>query len=215
MRNNAPLPLAGGPVVRITHTLVLHSQSCLITFDYRSAGAGDPSTSAALAVGDQWVTNFGVNFQACFSQDVSWTGFYAALISSNVVPTGVRVFAAALPGSIAQASLSSELCATITRYTDVRGQHGIGRVLLPGIPTTYVTPAADPNRINATGLSAYNAFKTHMQAALVVGGLTWNPVVSTRPVAPATVVTRCANVSSTTVRAIMGTCRRRREGRGI
>jgi len=215
MRLNAPLDPIAGPVVRVTNVLDVHSQVCLVSFDYMTTGTPAIDTPGLLAIGNAWQTTLGPDFLACMSSDAFWRGFRVARLDSAVTPTAERTFAVAGFGAVAFPPLSTELAVILTRYTSIRGQHGRGRVLMPGIPNSFVTPATDPNRVNAGGLTAYNTFAVTMRTAMTVGANNWVPVISTRPIAPANVVTRANQVTSVVTRSIIGTCRRRREGRGI
>lgn len=215
MRNNAPLPAITGPVARITQQVIVHSQLCNVTFDYMSTVAAVIGTADLLNLGSNWVTNFGANFRACMSQDASWVGYTVARLDVNTVPTGVFNISPAQAGTEAAASHPTDVCITLGRGTSVRGQHGQGRVLLPGVPLSFVTPATDPNRLNAAGVLAVGSFKDNLRGVLTVGLISWVPVISTRPIAPATVVSKAGQVVTSVTRTILGTCRRRREGRGI
>jgi hypothetical protein len=121
----------------------------------------------------------------------------------------------ALPGSVMGDGLPLEMAAIITKYSLLKGQHGRGRIYMPSVPITFTTPATSPNKINATGRTAYGDLGDLTMAVLTSGGLNYKPVIVTRPIAPINIATRGVVISQTFTQPILGTVRRRRLGRGI
>lgn len=120
----------------------------------------------------------------------------------------------ALVGTAAATTLPIFVSAILFKGTTFKGQHGRGRTYFGAIPTTFTDPATEPDLLNATGLGKYNDVNAATIAPLTAGGSTWDWSVTTRPVAPAYLVTRYAVVTTHGVAAYIGTTRRRKEGRG-
>lgn len=122
-------------------------------------------------------------------------------------------------GVIGATHIPKEMAAVISKVTAVKGQHGRGRNYYPAVPVSFVTPANNPNNLNLAAITAYNAVDTAWFAGTIVdAGTTMEPCVFTTPktipgFAPPP-VQQVALVTSFIVRAILGTVRRRRPGRG-
>jgi len=216
MRVNAPLPaLAAQPAVQITLFSVTSAQVCENTFQYITAGPAIPATSDLNQLAQDFWSLISAQAVLVTTGQTTFTQVTAALISSNNVPTGLYTLPGATVGAVAGSSLPLEMGAIMAKQTNVRGQHGRGRITLPAVPISFTTPATDPNIINAAGLTAYLNLANKFNAVLISGGVTWNAAVVTRPIPPAAVATNGTPILRVVTRALLGTARRRREGRGI
>jgi len=215
VRVNAPLPLNVGPVIRVVTYIRIDGQQCLNTYDYTSAAAPAPSLATLAQFSVDWTAANGANLTAVLSSRATWTGNIVSCLSLNTTPSAVDTFAVPLAGAVVQPALPGEMAAILARYTSVRGQHGIGRVMLPAIPITFTAPATDPNILTGAAVTAYNVLAVSLRTVVVSAGVNWVPVLSQRPAPGEALVTRSAGIVSYVTRTLLGTVRRRREGRGI
>jgi len=89
-------------------------------------------------------------------------------------------------GTVTGNQLAENVAAVLVRGVAVKGQHGRGRVMMPTVPAAFVTPATDPNQLNATGQTAYTAFLqavfgTVAPPAVVVNGHSYYPAILQKP----------------------------------
>jgi hypothetical protein len=118
-------------------------------------------------------------------------------------------------GAVGFPPLPGTTSAIISKYTALKGQHGRGRNYMPYVPSTFTTPGTDPNLLNGSGVAAYVSLMNAFLVPVTAGGTTWRLSVTTRPAPPNTLTIQAAVVTYTITTTILGTTRRRREGRGI
>jgi hypothetical protein len=87
---------------------------------------------------------------------------------------------------------------------------------MPYVPNTFVTPATDPNILNAAAQTAYNNFIAAMFGSsgpipVVVNGHSYYPALHQRPTAPSQLVTLAAiiGVSFVVLETLLGTVKNR------
>lgn len=85
---------------------------------------------------------------------------------------------------------------------------------MPGVPLSFVTPATEIDLLNAGAVTLYNAFGTALVVPLTFNGNAAHFAVLNRVAPPALLPTTAAQVASSVVDPLLGTVRRRREGRG-
>ncbi len=215
-RFNPPADPTTKAIARVTIGTKTAGSICLTTFDYQwNTAATSPTLTDLNNLGNDWHTAFDTDFLACLSPQTSLYSTTVAELHYGTSPTYSVLDAPGTVGTAGATALNLELGVTMTRYGPLKGQHGRGRITMPAVPNTFVTPATDSNVINATGLTAYNALAAGLVSPLVRGGSTWTPFISTRPVPPSTLVDFGVLISNYAVRTIMGTARTRKEGRGI
>jgi len=214
-RLNPPAPSLTGAAVRVSVITLLEGNQCYTDHDYQTAAAFVLTPAALAGFLTAWWTANGALYLACLTADSQLKGVLGTDLSQGTVPTFLDSSNAGALGTVAGHSLPSEMAVTISKRTALKGQHGIGRVSMPGVPIGFTTPATTSNQINATGVLAYVALNAELQTPLVSGGQTWTPCVSTRPKPPATLVTHAANTTAWVTRLLLGTARRRKIGRGI
>lgn len=152
-------------------------------------------------------------YLACLSLD-SYSGqTRVADVSGGTVPTLVGG-TTGVQGTEVTRAIPTVVAAILTRQSALKGRRGRGRFFMPAVPQTFVTPTVEPNRLNAHGVALYVALQTALAGPFLAGGSSWFPAVLSRPILPATLVTRGARLVSTSVVSLLGTSRRRREGRG-
>lgn len=213
-RVNAPAAAVTGPVLRLTVMTTTAGQKCETIHDYEATLPAATTPAQMLAFIVAWQATNEANYLACLTPDTTLDGYSVAVIDTNTIPTLFQGVTPGTVGSVAGHALPLEMACVIHRVTGLKGQHGIGRWSMPAIPISFSTPATDPNKINAAGITAYGTLAASVTASVVAAGRTWEAVVTTRPIKPATLVIRAQPVTSYLVVPLMGTIRRRKEGRG-
>jgi len=211
---DAPAVPVGTPLFRVVTTVTANQQLYEVVLDYLASAPIAANLAAQTAFLTAWRTNVQVPWLATLPSTVSITQFQVQEVAAGVIPT-YQVAGLALAGTVVQPPLNGMLAAVLTKFTALKGQHGRGRAYVGPLPATFITPATDPNLLNAAGIAAFTTLGAAIQQAVVAAGVNWNLVVSTRPVAPIFTVQRVAGVSSMVPVATVGTVRRRKEGRGI
>jgi hypothetical protein len=213
MRVNIPAPSITGNVARIVVVTSTQSQICNNTFDYMlpgfTAGAGD-----MLNLITAWRTACKTFLLACLSPLTTYLYTLCQDLANGTFVTAQYNEAGGVVGTAGATNLPLEMAAVIERYSLLKGQHGRGHISLPAVPNTFTTPASDPNIINATGVTAYSALYAALLLQLTTTGGVWSPAIITRPVPPAVLPSKGVLVAGWTLRTLLGTVRRRKEGRG-
>jgi len=213
-RNNPAPPVVSGPILRLTvETTDPIGQRFQNILDYMAAGPVPLSQTIVNAFIAGWQANAEAALKATLASDTTISRYTAADVVIGTTPTVIKLVSVA--GTAAGHSLSGPVAAVITKYTALKGQHGRGRMYAGGVPDSFVTPAVDPNVLNAAALAAYVTLETGLLAPLAAGGVNWALCVSLRPIPPQTLVTNAALVTILQTEQPLGTVRRRREGRGI
>lgn len=216
MRQNAPLPVLGAnPAVRIVQKFVSFAQVCEITIDYicNVAIGLSPAIIDTLLVNFQFVCDAG--FQGAVTAQTELSDTLGISLTDATIPTRTLAHAPATVGTVAGNTLPIEMGVVLRKHTAFRGQHGMGRITMPAVPVGFTTPGTDPNLLNAAGVTAYTTVCTNFGTALLAGGQFWSSSLTTRPSPPAVVASHGAALSNMTVNPLLGTSRRRKEGRGI
>lgn len=211
-----PASLVTTSLARVTIDTVTEGQHCQTIFDYINGRTTPAVQTDLVGLIAQWVAIFDVHYMACLSPKTDLFSITAAELHFGIAPSAITLYAAgAHPGTAGATNLPLEVAATISKQANLKGRHGIGRISMPAIPNTFTTPATASSSLNAAGLTAYGLLAADMLLNLVTGTDTWIPVISTRPIPPATTIDRAAQIVLTTTRTILGTARRRKLGRGI
>jgi hypothetical protein len=214
-RVNTPAPPITGQVAAIVFQSATASQTCQCVFHYMAPAPVTFTAAKSLALAIAWNAAFGTLIQAVLTADTALGETLCEDVSVGIVPTQGSSTLVGLFGTVAGHAIPLEMGATLTRRANLKGQHGIGRVTMPAVPLSFQTPATDINKINAAGLLAYAALATALEGSISDGTSLYNPVIATRPIKPANVVSRAALVILMTPQALLGTARRRKPGRGI
>lgn len=210
-RNNPPLPLLTTPAYRVVVQFLCDNQVCIITQDYIMQTQGQSSLSE-YNIANAFKTAVQSSLQSVLDSTSSITSYKVACLS---VPARMPyILASGVAGNVSNTHIPLEMAVIVTKQTLTKGQHGRGRMYFPGVPSTFVSPLVDPNRINLTGSTAYQAVASAMTSASIVdSGNQALPAVTQRVHGGAAVVNG-QTVASFVVRALLGTVRRRRIGRG-
>jgi len=210
-----PLPaLVTNNVVRVTITSRTNGVLCQTTHDYRNTGIISMSLADLTAFATNFQSTIETLYLACLSPLSVLVDYNYQELHFGTCPSYTNSVASP-PGTAGATNQPLEMATTITRYGNWKGRHGRGRFSMPAIPNTFSTPATDANVLNATGLAAYGALAAAFLGTINSGFDVFTPFISTRPVAPATLVTMGVDVASLSVRSTFGTARRRKPGRGI
>lgn len=213
-----PSPAAAPVVtslVRMTVATKTNGQLCENTFDYSNTSGTPIGGNALLTFIADWQTALQSFYLACLSPLTTLFSYTAAELHFGLTASQVFLLAPGVIGTAGATNLSLEMAATMLRYTLLKGKHGRGRIAMPAVPNTFVTPATDSNVLNATGLAAYGSLGTHLTLNIISGGDTFTPMISTRPIPPAVLVNNAGAIQKYIVPATLGTNRRRKPGRGI
>jgi hypothetical protein len=215
VRINADLPLFAplNAVVVVVQTKT-DNQLSENTFGYLSTAPGGVTQIGLNQLAQNWAFVLQALYMDCLTVRTTITNILAALVSANDVPTGSFQPFLGIVGTAAGNPLPGEMAAIINRGTTTKGQHGRGRFSMPNVPAGFTSPGLDANILNGAGIVKYNAFMAQLPNVLIGGGLTWLHSLLTRPLLPATIVSRGSVVSSLTLNPLLGTVRRRKEGRG-
>ncbi len=211
-RHNPPLPVVLTNVLRVVVQSTFRGQLFENSFDYISS-VGVTFTPTLL---DTFITDFiaanQTAYLACLCADQTVTKYFCQDLNPATTPTQFQ--SVSQVGTVAGHSLPSFVSAVIQKGTNVKGQSGRGRTYLGAVPITFSTPATSPDAANAAAFVAYTALATALRAPIVSGGATWTWSITTRPIAPAYLVTNGSKILTNDTDALFGTTRRRIEGRG-
>jgi hypothetical protein len=211
-RHNAPAQPITGPVFRLIIRFTFFGQLIENVLDYQ-ASTNFTMTGTLLADAiASWQSSVTAAWIAMFSPQNTALTIIAQDVSQGVAPTQVVVLTTT--GSTGSVSLGSILAMVIQKNTNLKGASGRGRMSFSGIPSSFVTPATNPDSANAAAQTQMATLNTALMAGLSAGGHALAPCVCTRPVAPAYLVTHAQPITSFTLDTLFGTVRRRKEGRG-
>lgn len=213
-RTNPPLPTLTTPAYRVTFQYLVDQQICLVTHDFIM------STNSQTNASEQNLANSFNTTTApqlknalssdCFLQTIK----VQCLTTPSRLPFTFTLPSASQAGSVVGNHLPSEIAAIVTKYTATKGQHGRGRIYLPGLPSSFITPGSDANRLTATGLAATNGTATGFTSASNLDGTNLALAAVTTRVLKGAPTTQGQTVALYVSRALVGVIRRRRIGRG-
>jgi hypothetical protein len=214
VRNNPFLPPIGTSLwlARVVPQFSSGGQTYEFTLDYTTPSPIG-AASDLLSLINSWLTANKALMLACLPPTVSLVNVLGVDLNPGSTVTQQSLVVGGV-GTAGAAALPGTSAVVVTKQTAWKGQHGRGRFYMPSIPTTFTTPATDPSILNSTGLVAYTTWMATL-IANVVGTVVWTPVVSQRPVPPQVLPQYASKVVTLRVQPVLGTVRRRREGRGI
>jgi hypothetical protein len=212
-RNNAQAPLIAGDIVRLVISYSRVGQIYQTMLDYQADALGVVGAVELNSFITAWRGISEAKLQAVLPPTVALQSYVASLISGNVPPSQTQIPIATL-GLAGVSDLPGEVAANAIKRSGLKGQHGRGRIQWPCIPNTFTTPVTDPNIINAAGLAAYATLHLSLTPVLAAAPRFYQLCISTRPVTPLAIVQRAVVVTGVVSVAVLGTQRRRKEGRG-
>lgn len=212
-RNNPALPVITTPLYEVSAIGAGEAGIFICNFAYLMLAGGQTSASES-NIATSWANNAAAAFRACLSNLYTLTSVKVTCVSNNTrMPFTNTANANLGVGTVGFFPLPSTNAGIISKQTTVKGQHGRGRNYIPGIPTSFVTPAVAPDQLNAGALTAYTSLCVAVGLQVADGGTNGALCVYTR-VKNGANVTNAAAVQTIFARPLIGTVRRRRAGRG-
>jgi hypothetical protein len=212
-RTNPTLPAHTGNLFQITMLGSIENQLTVNTFYYQ-----DDNTALVAGTESDLLQKFRTStnnveslFLPCCSSDWTLVSYRVACLTSPSRIPFISIVAAGTVGTGAAGHEPSTVASLLTRYSNIRGQSGRGRLYLPAVPTTVVTASS----INATPFIAWQNLAARMTLNLTGVDRAYTPqVVSRRGVAAGGSNYGCSAITSVVARQLLATIRRRRIGRG-
>ncbi len=212
VRVNPHLPSIVGLAGCIVYKIIgsLENQLTVNTFYYSSVNIA-PNTSQLTTLLAAISTNLMAAYRACVSADWTCTLERIDVVHRNDL-NGVQSLAnAAAAGTRGAGHFPTEVAITIARSSLVKGQHGRGRISLPAVPLADVTAS------NITAVALVNNLLTlcaQMKLVASDGANNWTPSIAERSVTSPKLVIGASAITACSPRTLLGTCRRRKIGRG-
>ena len=206
-RPSAPLPAAVPNLFQLSILGSIEGQLTVNTYYYADGGAAlTQSTEANLWAG--WATAFQAHYLGCISSDWQLRNYKVQCLTSPARQPSISGIVAA-NGTGPAGHEPTTVCGVILRRSLVKGAAGRGRVSIPAVPITWVLLS----QLNATGGTAYQLHAIDIGTAFTVGAITYVPQVVSRKnkLGP---VLGASPVIVTQVDSVLGSCRRRKLGRG-
>jgi hypothetical protein len=212
-RTNAPLPLVGNNNGVVLYRIFgqLEGQMTISTFMFSSANNA-PTQGQLTALLTAISAGVFPVYRLCLSND--WGGNNKEtldVVHRNDISGILTTANSASAGGRAAGHLPTEMAAVMIRYTAVKGQHGRGRVSLPGIALGDVTASVISS---GTLLTALTNLQTQLLGTYSDGTNTWVHCIGSRQPTSHGLVTAFAPVTRYVTKVLLGTVRRRKIGRG-
>lgn len=205
-RTNPQLPAAVPNLFELVVRGEIENQLTINTFYYADGGVAlTPTTEADIATA--WVTLNGLQYRNFLSSDWTGTDVKVQCLTSPSRMPGYANYAS--PGGGPAGHEPTNVGVTFLRMSGIKGQAGRGRITTPAVPSGWVTAST----LNATGDTAAAAFGPLLDTAFLAGARTMTPQIVSRhnkngpPLGASPVL-------SWNVNRTMGSCRRRKLGRG-
>lgn len=180
----------------------LFNQTVESTFHWKVTSV--PNGYNLLTFVEELAAGFLTDYAECMS--ISWaaSAVYARRISAPAT-RGVETIPTATPGVVNSVSLPPATAAVLSRYTNVAGPKGRGRVFMPAVPTSFHLNGLLTN----AGVDTYGGFLPRLDLTFTTtAGAVLEPVlVSTTGEA--------TNVETAKVQRVLRVQRRREIGVGI
>lgn len=205
-----PVGLTNG-VVQYVIEGRLENQMTLSTFMFVAANP-NPTQAQLSTLSTAISSGVFPKYAALISAD--WTCFRELLkcVHRNDIATNISTGRAQSPGTRPAGHEPTEVAGLFLRQTPTKGQHGRGRVSIPGVYTGDVTNS------NWTGVTIslnQTAFNNSLVGVNFSDGTNnWLYCVGQRGSATPRLITNYAVISSQTASLLLGTVRRRKVGRG-
>lgn len=211
-RPNPPMPALTQNMFQVNVLLSVQGQTAINTFYYgdgQAVGVGVNPTGLAIAM-----LALLPLYQPIMGTDCTVVGVTVRCLNNPSAISVTRLLPTPLPGTVASTSLGTMYAATILRQTVVRGQAGRGRVTSPGVPFTFANVPAT-TLMPAAGTAYVNWCNLFLMTSVMSGGVTYVPYLYSRGLRTQTPkVPGAAPLLSFLVKALIGTVRRRKIGRG-
>jgi len=136
-----------------------------------------------------------------------WTSVEIRVDSPTSLDFGTAIYPQGAAGLGAGGHEPTTVAVILSKLTELKGQCGRGHWALPAVPSSVVLNSTLSN------LTAYNNLKTALLATLTLGGTSFKPVVFSKGTKQTPRI-GYSEIGAITVRPVLGTCRRRKLGRG-
>lgn len=207
-RLNPPLPVALQNTFMVALKGDVEGQETLNTFYYNDGGhVLTPTTEADM--GAAWAAAILPDLLPCMTDD--WTANYAEV---TCLTTPSRLPVRTLLGVTGTRPVAHEpttVSGVLRRQTAIRGQCGRGRVYLPAVPVSFV----DQSALNATGQAAYAVAIGALASGFTALTITYVAGLVSRKGPGGPGYLGFAPILHVSYDLVLGTCRRRRLGRGV
>lgn len=213
-RINPNLPVYPNPVYLVQAIGASEAGIWYMDFGYAMTAAGQSAASEA-NIAATWLTTNGANLRAVMTPQAALNSVKVTCVSTPTrIPYTNTTSAFLGNGTAAGQAEPSTTASILSKYTTTKGQHGRGRNYFPNVPTAFISPVLDPDRLNAAALVAYGTFITSLTGVGTTdAGNVANLCIYTRTARGAP-VTLAALVTVVVMRQLLGNIRRRRIGRG-
>jgi len=212
-RVSPPLPLLGPTNGAVVYKIfgTIEGQMTMSSFFY-AAAVNNPTTGQLTTLLANIHTSLWAAYRSCISVDWATVKERVDVVHRNDL-AGVDSFTVAGSGGTRSAGhLPTEVAIQLIRYSAVKGQHGRGRVSIPGVPTADVTGS---NISAGTLVTALNTLVTQILTTVTDGGgNTYTSSICQRATGSPKLVIGSAPIVRMTVPTLLGTIRRRKIGRG-
>lgn len=212
-RNNPPLPAVGTQNTIVLYRIIgqLEGQMTISTFMF-SAGVSSVTTGQLTTLLSAIQTGIFPNYSACLSID--WGGNNKEtldVVNRNDIQGVLSTANGGAFGTRSAGHVPTEVAAVCIRYTPFKGQHGRGRVSLPGLAQADVTNSIISSAVLVSKISALTSSTL---AAYSDGTNTWHHCIGQRSTTSPKLVVGFGLVTNYVNKVLLGTIRRRKIGRG-
>jgi hypothetical protein len=211
-RNNPSLPAPGGStVVQINMVGSIEGQETINTFYYVGSPPGALTVTDLANALTAWQAAFLATFRGCCNGDWTVSGVECLCLTQPLLVTQQSTANAGAAGTVLGGHEPTVTSVCLSRYTGTKGQHGRGRIYMPGVPSLWVTASAVTN---AAGITAYNNMANALLTGITFSGIAYAAALVQRAkVSPRNLV-GVAPIAQVAFRPLIATTRRRRIGRG-
>jgi hypothetical protein len=210
-----PAPGFPGSLVRVGFVTQTGATFAQVSTYWHDPTVGSVGPADLVDLATAYNARLKVHLQAILSPLTTLMWLYLAEVAYGTCPSAQFNYAGATVGTAGASPLPMEVAAIMSRYSGLKGKHGRGRMFWPAVPNTFVTAATDADLLNAAALTAYAAVEADLELSLVAGAKVWAPFLPTTPTPPSVVYSQGVVVTRCTTNPVLGTCRRRKKGRGI
>jgi hypothetical protein len=210
-RTNPPLTPIGSNTTGVYIIQgTIEGQETLSSFQYSTPASTVTQSQIAILLG-ALNTAFTAKYLACCSGDWTMVRQLFNITSVNSIIGQVTQNSVGTAGTGGAGHMPTEIAAFLVKYSGVKGQHGRGRLSMPGVPLLAVTQS---KVTLAANLAAYTALANQMLLTASDGTNTWTPAITTRSPASPKLVIAFTPLLTVVLNPLVGTIRRRRVGRG-
>lgn len=212
-RNNPHLPPVGNTFGIVSYKIIgiIEGQQTVSTFTYQAAA---PSLTTAMMTTLMNSISGQLRGPYATAVSVTWSLTEEDLdfISRNDINGVFTTAHSGLVGSRGAPTLPTTVAIVLNRASNVKGQHGRGRLSLPAVCAADTTLS----RVTAAGaITALVALEAAMLLTASDGVNTWTPCIAERSQSSPRLAIGSSALQVVTHDTLLGTIRRRKIGRGV